>query len=57
MNGTSAGEPLRIIVEGLRELDAIAVGVEDVDDPHLPGELEHGADFDALARGAGRPRP
>src|SRR3954469_9156484 len=51
MNGTSAGEPLRIAasdIQGLCKLHAVAVPVEDVDDSHLTGQLEHGADLDAL---------
>src|SRR5262245_3956510 len=35
-------------LERLRELDAVAVRVEDVDDPHLAGELDHRADPDPL---------
>src|SRR5579884_516666 len=53
MNVASAFDPRRItiasVLERLRELDAVAVRIEDVDDPHLPGQLEHGADLDALA--------
>src|SRR6266567_1094252 len=35
-------------LERLRELDAVAVGVEHVDDAHLAGELDHCADLDVL---------
>ena len=35
----------------LRELDAVAVRVEHVDEPHLAGELEHGSMRIALAEG------
>src|SRR3954447_8348101 len=59
MNGTSTGAPRRIIeagasakaasVERLGELDAVAVRVEDVHEPHLPGELDHDAYLDVVA--------
>ena len=32
----------------LRELDSVAVGVVDVDEPHLPVQLDDRADVDAL---------
>ena len=46
----SCGVPGRITgAELLHELEAVAVGVEDVEDAHLVMELEHGADVDVLA--------
>src|SRR5690242_8174772 len=63
MKGTSSWPPRRITVipigsrmpklESLRELDAVAVGIEDVDEQHLAGDLDDRADLDALVTQAG----
>src|SRR5215208_4749914 len=55
MKGTSACPPRRImrspslLDQRLGQLDAVPVGIEDVDEAHLPRQLEHDADVHVLA--------